>query len=56
MTDIGLEDVKTLEQIRQRMQTVNSSFNALLSSLQDSQPLPTWCVGRESPIFVRTKH
>jgi Mediator of RNA polymerase II transcription complex subunit 8 len=42
MAAIGPDEIKTLEQIRQRLQTLNSSLTALLTNFYEAQPLPAW--------------
>jgi mediator of RNA polymerase II transcription subunit 8, fungi type len=44
MAAIGPDEIRTLEQIRQRLQTLNSSITALQTNFYEVQPLPTWCV------------
>lgn len=42
MAAIGPDEIRTLEQIRQRLQTLNSSLNSLQTNFYEAQPLPTW--------------
>ena len=44
MAALGPDEIRTLEQIRQRLQTLNSSLNALQTNFYEAQPLPTWYV------------
>ena len=43
MATLEPDEIKTLEQIRQRLQTLNSSLTALQANFYDVLPLPTWC-------------
>ncbi len=42
MAELGPDEIRTLEQIRQRLQTLNSSLTALQTNFYEVQPLPTW--------------
>ena len=48
MAAIGPDEIRTLEQMRQRLQTLNGSLSALLTNFYEVQPLPTWC---DSPVI-----
>ena len=42
MAAIGPDEIRTLEQMRQRLQTLNGSLGSLLTNFYEAQPLPTW--------------
>lgn len=42
MGTLGPDEIKSLEQVRQRLQTLNSSLGALQTDFYETQPLPTW--------------
>lgn len=44
MTTPSPDQIKTLEQSRQRLVQLTHSLGSLITSLNQSDPLPSWCV------------
>lgn len=54
MTTPSPDQIKTLEQSRQRLVQLTHSLGSLITSLNQSDPLPSWCANQTNPGPVRS--
>lgn len=56
MTTPSPDQIKTLEQSRQRLVQLTHSLGSLITSLNQFDPLPSWCVLSNEAQFKSSPH